>query len=514
MRPSKPLVLLIVDGWGLREGSKGNAIALAKTPNYSELLSRFPHTSLEASGTRVGLPAGQMGNSEVGHMNMGAGRVVYQDLTRIDKAIVDGDLDGNEALVASMDRCHQSGRALHLVGLLSDGGVHSHQHHLYALLELAKRRGLTDVFVHALTDGRDTSPTAGIRYVSQLEAHAARVGVGRIATLSGRYFAMDRDNRWERTQRTVDALVHGIGATGQDARQVLERSYAQGTTDEFLEPTVLLDAEGQPVGPIRAGDSVICFNFRADRVRQLTRALALADFLGFERRAEPDVHYTCMTEYDETFGLPVVFARQTFGQHLGEVLGNFGVSNLRLAETEKYAHVTYFFNCGQERPYPGEDRLLIPSPKVPTYDLQPEMSAPLIADALVEDLRRGAHPVIICNFANADMVGHTGNLPATIAAVETLDRCLGRIIEAVRSAGGTAIVTSDHGNCEQMWDDQLQSPHTAHTSNPVPLILVGEPVGGPPLRAGGALCDVAPTILALLSLDQPAAMTGRDLRDW
>ncbi len=514
MPRSKPLVLLILDGWGLREASKGNAISLAKTPNYSELVSRFPHTSLEASGERVGLPVGQMGNSEVGHMNMGAGRVVYQDLTRIDKAIVDGDLPGNDALAASLGRCRQTGRALHLVGLLSDGGVHSHQRHLYALLELAKHRDLTQVFVHALTDGRDTSPTSGVRFVSQLEEQVSRLGVGRIATICGRYHAMDRDNRWERTQRTFDALVHGIGATGMDARQVLERSYAQGTTDEFVEATVLLDGEGQPVAPIRAGDSVICFNFRADRVRQLTRALALADFSGFERRVRPDVHYTCMTEYDETFGLPVVFARQTFGQHLGEVLSHFGVSNLRLAETEKYAHVTYFFNCGQERAYPCEDRLLIPSPRVPTYDLQPEMSAPLIADALVEDLRRGAHPVIICNFANADMVGHTGNLSATIAAVETLDRCLGRIIEAVRSAGGTAIVTSDHGNCEQMWDDQLQSPHTAHTSNPVPLILVGEPTGGPPLRAGGALCDVAPTILALLGLDQPAAMTGRDLREW
>jgi 2,3-bisphosphoglycerate-independent phosphoglycerate mutase len=455
-----------------------------------------------------------MGNSEVGHMNMGAGRVVYQDLTRIDKAIADGDLLSNRALIAAMDRCQQSGRALHLVGLLSDGGVHSHQRHLHALLELAKRRGLTRVFVHALTDGRDTSPTGGVRYVSQLEAHAAHVGVGRIATVSGRYYAMDRDNRWERTQRTYDALVHGVGATGQDARAVLERSYAAGITDEFVEPTVLVDADGLPVGPMRPGDSVICFNFRADRVRQLTRALALPEFTGFERSAGPDVHYTCMTEYDETFALPVVFTRQTFGQHLGEVLGAAGVSNLRLAETEKYAHVTYFFNCGQERPYPGEDRLLIPSPKVPTYDLQPEMSAPLIAAALVDDLRRKAHPVIICNFANADMVGHTGNLPATIAAVEALDRCLGQIIEAVRSAGGTAIVTSDHGNCEQMWDDQLQSPHTAHTSNPVPLILIGDHNGGPPLRTGGALCDVAPTILALLRLDQPAAMTGRDLRAW
>lgn len=514
MPHSKPLVLLIIDGWGLREGSQGNAIALAKTPIYSELLSRFPHTALEASGERVGLPAGQMGNSEVGHMNMGAGRVVYQDLTRIDKAIVDGDLPANEVLLASMDRCQQSGRALHLVGLLSDGGVHSHQRHLHALLELARRRGLTRVFVHALTDGRDTSPTSGVRFVSECEAHASKVGIGRIATVSGRYYAMDRDNRWERTQRTYDALVHGIGSTGQDARQVLEQSYAQGTTDEFVAPTVLLDGEGQPVGKIRAGDSVICFNFRADRVRQLTRALALADFSEFDRRGVPDVHYTCMTEYDETFDLPVVFTRQTFEHHLGEVLGNFGVPNLRLAETEKYAHVTYFFNCGQERAYPGEERLLIPSPKVPTYDLQPEMSAPKIADALIDDLRRGAHPVIICNFANADMVGHTGNLPATIAAVETLDRCLGRIMEAVRSVGGTAIVTSDHGNCEQMWDEQLQSPHTAHTSNPVPLILVGEPSGGPPLRAGGALCDVAPTMLGLLGLDQPAAMTGRDLRDW
>jgi 2,3-bisphosphoglycerate-independent phosphoglycerate mutase len=506
-----PLVLVILDGWGIRTARDHNAIALARTPTFTELLARYPHTELEASGERVGLPQGQMGNSEVGHMNMGAGRVVYQDLTRIDKAIADGELPSNPALVAAMDRVADGRRALHFIGLLSDGGVHSHQRHLHALLGMAASRRVPRVYVHAFTDGRDTSPTAGIRYVGTLQDEMARVGAGRLASVSGRYYAMDRDRRWERTKRAYDVMVDAEGERGPDAAEVLQRSYGTGVTDEFVAPTVLVDASGDPIAPIREGDSVICFNFRADRVRQITRALAFRDFEGFPRRDNPEVHYTCLTQYDATFGLPVAFSPVTFSENLGEVLSRHGVTNLRLAETEKYAHVTYFFNCGEERPYPGEDRLLIPSPKVPTYDLQPEMSAPQIADALVHDIEARTHNVVICNFANADMVGHTGKLDAAIAAVETLDRCLGRIVPTVQQHGGAVLITADHGNCEQMWDAQLQSPHTAHTSNPVPFLLVHER-SHLPLRAGGALCDVAPTILALMGFPLPKEMTGRDLR--
>ena len=510
MTAAGPLALLILDGWGLRSSREHNAIALARTPRYSELLARFPHTQLAASGERVGLPAGQMGNSEVGHMNMGAGRVVYQDLTRIDKAIADGEFLAIPALIAAMDRCSSGARALHLIGLLSDGGVHSHQRHLHALIQMAAQRRVPRVFIHGFTDGRDTSPTAGIRYVQELQDLTVRAGTGRLASLCGRYYAMDRDKRWERTRRAYAALVQGAGRQTTDARALLQQSYDQGVTDEFLEPAVLVDEDGRPLAPIRDGDSVVCFNFRADRVRQLTRTFAFQEFVGFDRVVHPIVHYTCMTVYDATFDLDVAFSPRTFSQNLGEVLSARGIRNLRLAETEKYAHVTYFFNCGEERPYAGEDRLLIPSPKVATYDLQPAMSAPGITDALIDDVGRRAHEVIICNFANADMVGHTGLLESAIAAVETLDWCLGRIVPVLQSAGGRVLVTSDHGNCEQMWDTELDSPHTAHTSNPVPFILV-DPKGAP-LREGGALSDVAPTILGLLGFDLPAEMTGRDLR--
>jgi 2,3-bisphosphoglycerate-independent phosphoglycerate mutase len=511
MTDAGPLVLLILDGWGISPDIDHNAIALARTPTYTELMSRYPHTQLEASGERVGLPHGQMGNSEVGHMNMGAGRVVYQDLTRIDKAIADGELTSNATLAGAMDRATSGGRALHFIGLLSDGGVHSHQRHLHALLDMAARRGVTQVYVHAFTDGRDTSPTAGVRYVGALNDEMARIGVGRLASISGRYFAMDRDRRWDRTKRAYDAMIEGLGERSHDAGELLRRAYAAGVTDEFVLPTVLIDAAGQPIGPIREGDSVVCFNFRADRVRQITRALAFAEFSDFERPHNPAVHFTCLTQYDATFALPIAFPPVTFTENLGEVLGRHGATNLRLAETEKYAHVTYFFNCGEERPYAGEDRLLIPSPKVATYDLQPAMSAPLIAEALVGDIVARRHRIVICNFANADMVGHTGKLDAAVAAVETLDHCLLRIVPTVQQHGGTVLITSDHGNCEQMWDAVLQSPHTAHTRNPVPFLLVDEH-GRTPLRSGGALCDVAPTILGLLGVAQPKEMTGRDLR--
>jgi len=512
--PSLPLVLLVLDGWGLRESRDHNAIALAKTPVYHDLLARYPHSSLIASGEAVGLPAGQMGNSEVGHMNMGAGRVVYQDLTRIDQSIRDGEFFKNQALIDGMTAAADDRHALHLIGLVSDGGVHSHQQHLHALIELARQQGVKNLFVHVITDGRDTSPTGAGRYIPQLEQALAKAGVGRIATVSGRYYAMDRDKRWDRTQLAYDAITQGKAeARAQSARELIERSYAANVTDEFVKPGVVVDAEGHPIGMLRDGDAVIFFNFRADRARQLTRAIAFGNFDGFERAVHPRVsRYTTMAEYDQTFGLPIAFPPQTFTGDFAEALVTAGLGNLRLAETEKYAHVTYFFNCGEERPYPREDRLLIPSQKVATYDLKPEMSAPGIADALVADLDARRHDLVICNFANADMVGHTGDLAAAIKAVETVDDCLGRILNSLRKAGGIAIVTADHGNAEQMWDDQLNSPHTAHTSNPVPVILVDEKSRGMKLREGGWLRDVSPTMLGLLGITPPKEMTGKDLR--
>jgi 2,3-bisphosphoglycerate-independent phosphoglycerate mutase len=505
-----PLVLLVLDGWGLRPQREHNAIALARTPVYEDLLARYPHAQLVASGEAVGLPAGQMGNSEVGHMNMGAGRIVYQDLTRIDKSIRDGDLAHNAVLGAAIDHALVGDRALHFVGLVSDGGVHSHQRHLHALVEIAAARGARRVFVHAITDGRDTSPTGGVRYLAQLEDALARAGAGRIATVVGRYYAMDRDKRWERTKQGYDAIAYGRAeTTATSPTAALDASYAAGVTDEFVKPVVIVDAGGQPVGPLRSDDSVVFFNFRADRARQLTRAIAFEAFDGFERPSRPRVRYTTMTVYDRTFDLPVIFTPQMFNGNFADVLVEAG-SNLRLAETEKYAHVTYFFNCGREEPYAHEARVLVPSQKVATYDLMPQMSAPGIADALVADVSARRHDVIICNFANADMVGHTGRLDAAIAAVETIDQCLGRIMTAVHAAGGTVIVTADHGNAEQMWDDELKAPHTAHTSNPVPVILCGDRFRGRPLR-DGTLRDVAPTMLGLLGLAKSPEMTGTSL---
>jgi 2,3-bisphosphoglycerate-independent phosphoglycerate mutase len=502
---------VVLDGWGLRAERDHNAIALATKPVYDALLARYAHAQLDASGEAVGLPAGQMGNSEVGHMNMGAGRIVYQDLTRIDKCISEGELVENQTLIAAMDRCRDGRRALHFIGLVSDGGVHSHERHLHALVEMAARRKLPRVFAQVVTDGRDTSPTGGRRYVGALEQAMARAGAGRIASVSGRYYAMDRDKRWDRTKLAFDAMVLGAGATtAASAGEIIERSYAAGVTDEFIRPSVVVDAAGAAVGTIADGDSIVFFNFRADRARQLSRALAFDDFDGFERAARPKVHLVTMTEYDQTFGLPIVFPPDRFSGNVAEVLQASGVTNLRLAETEKYAHVTYFFNCGEERPYAGEERLLIPSPKVATYDLKPEMSANGITDALVADIEGRRHQVVICNFANADMVGHTGSLDAAIAAVHTLDACLGRIVKAMEQAGGSLIVTADHGNAEQMWDSELNSPHTAHTSNPVPVILVDERARGGRLR-DGSLRDVAPTMLRLLELEPSKEMTGTAL---
>jgi 2,3-bisphosphoglycerate-independent phosphoglycerate mutase len=423
----------------------------------------------------------------------------------------DGALAGNAALAAAMERCADGSHALHFVGLVSDGGVHSHQRHLHALIEMAAARKLPRMFVQAITDGRDTSPTGGIRYIAQLEDAMGRAGTGRIASVAGRYYAMDRDKRWERTKLAYDAMVHAVApATAQSAAAAVQASYDNGITDEFVKPVVVVDAATQPIGPIRDGDSVVFFNFRADRARQLTRALALDEFDGFQRPNRPRLHLTTMTVYDRTFDLPVVFTPQTFSGNLADVLAEHRRTNLRLAETEKYAHVTYFFNCGREQPYEGEDRVLVPSQQVATYDLKPEMSAPGITDTLVADLAERRHQVVICNFANADMVGHTGSIEATVAAVETLDACLGRVVHAVAAANGAAIVTADHGNAEQMWDKELNAPHTAHTSNPVPVILCDERLIGRTLR-DGTLRDVAPTMLGLLGIPISPEMTGATL---
>jgi 2,3-bisphosphoglycerate-independent phosphoglycerate mutase len=505
-----PLVLIVLDGFGIRAERRHNAIAMARKPVFDGLLARYPHAELVASGEAVGLPAGQMGNSEVGHTNMGAGRIVYQDLTRIDKAIRDGELAGNRALSAAMARCEDGVHALHFVGLVSDGGVHSHQRHLHALLEIAAARRVPRVFVHVITDGRDASPTGSVRCIPELEDVLRRT-TGRIASVGGRYYAMDRDQRWDRTRLAYDAIVGGTaGATSSTALDAVQASHAAGVTDEFITPVVIVNPDGSPVATIQDGDSVVFFNFRADRARQFSRALGLAAFDGFERRTHPSVHYTTMTVYDRTFTFPVVFDPQSLSGNFADVIEAAGRGNLRLAETEKYAHVTYFFNCGREDPYRDEDRILIPSQKVATYDLMPQMSAPGIADTLVADLDERRHDIVICNFANADMVGHTGNVAATIAAVETLDECLGRIMRALHAAGGTAIVTADHGNAEQMWDDELNAPHTAHTSNPVPVILCDERRVGTRLR-DGSLRDVAPTMLELLELDRSPEMTGASL---
>ena len=505
-----PLVLLVLDGFGIRAERRNNAIALARTPVYDELLARYPHAQLIASGEAVGLPAGQMGNSEVGHTNMGAGRVVYQDLTRIDKAIRDGELAVNATLQDALTRCQDGTHALHFVGLVSDGGVHSHQQHLHALLELAATRMIPRLFVHVITDGRDASPTGAARYVPHLERVLDRTG-GRIATVIGRYYSMDRDKRWERTKLAYDAMVGSVAETAAiSALDAVRASHEVGVTDEFVRPIVIVDAAGTPVGPIRDGDSVVFFNFRADRARQISRALAIEGFDGFDRPARPRVHYATMTVYDRTFPFPVIFEPQSLSGNFAEVIEAAGRSNLRLAETEKYAHVTYFFNCGREEPYRAEERVLVPSQKVATYDLMPQMSARGITDALVADLEARRHDVVICNFANADMVGHTGSLEATVTAVQALDECLGRILTALRAVNGTAIITADHGNAEQMWDDELNAPHTAHTSNPVPVILCDERHRGRRLRDGW-LRDVAPTMLDLLEMGCGPDMTGRSL---
>jgi 2,3-bisphosphoglycerate-independent phosphoglycerate mutase len=505
------VALVVLDGWGYREETEANAVALANTPFFDRLWAEFPHTLIHASEERVGLPAGQMGNSEVGHLNLGAGRVVYQDIVRISKSIRDGEFERNPVLCRAMDTARENGKALHLIGLLSDGGVHSLSTHLYALLEMAKGHGLSRVFVHPFFDGRDTPPTSGVHHLRDLMAKMEEIGVGRVATVAGRYFAMDRDNRWDRTERAFRALVRSEGKESPDPVAAVSRSYEAGKTDEFIEPVVIRQ-DDRPVGPISEGDSVLFFNFRADRARQLTRALTQEDFDRFPRPERLGLTFVCMTSYDESFSLPVAFPAQARNNLLADVFASRGTRNLRIAETEKYAHVTYFFNGGVEKVFPGESRILVPSPSVPTYDLQPEMSAYEVAERAVAEVGSDRHDVLILNFANGDMVGHTGILSAAIRAIEAVDENLRRVVEKVWEVGGVTLVTADHGNAEQMVDPDTGGPHTAHTTNPVPLILADPQGKGMTLRGDRALEDIAPTILMMLGISAPPEMTGEDVR--
>src|SRR5580765_6016066 len=531
MSRPKPLILIILDGWGYSPKIEANAIALARKPTYDRLLREYPNTLIHTSGPFVGLPNGQMGNSEVGHLNIGAGRIVHMDITRIDLLIQNGDFFSDPTLVAAMKHARTGGRRLHLFGLVSDGGVHSQQAHLYALLKMAKQQGVDRVFVHAFMDGRDTLPTNGAGYLEQLQQKMRECNGGKIATVNGRYYAMDRDRRWERIAKAYNAMVFADAEGGKcaDPVQGMKDSYNKGVTDEFVIPFVCTDSRGQPLTTIRDEDSCICFNFRADRVRQITRALTrnsgLNDKNGSDlpgaadldatiarERVPKNLHYVCMTRYDKNVSLPVVMPAESMANILANVMGGLNMRNLRVAETEKYAHVTYFFNGGVEQPFPGEDRVLVQSPKVATYDLKPDMSASGIADAVVKATEDGTFDVVIVNFANADMVGHSGKIEPTVKAVETVDGCLSRIETAIRAKGGAMLITADHGNAEMMIDPATGGPHTAHTTNPVPFIVVSENAQQFTLRPDGSLQDISPTVLGMLGFEQPREMTGKDLR--
>ncbi len=506
-----PLCLIIMDGWGINPRKDGNAIALARTPVLDNLSKIYPTTTLNGSGLSVGLPKGQMGNSEVGHLNIGAGRVVYQDFTRISKAIEDGDFFKNPILLDAISAVKTNRSSLHVMGLLSDGGVHSHIDHLFALIDMAKKNGVERLFIHAILDGRDTPPRSALNYIKATENCIRKVGLGEIATVIGRYYAMDRDKRWDRVKEAYDAIVLGEGLDADSASHAVENSYSREEGDEFVKPTVI-KRDGKPVAILNDRDAVIFFNFRTDRTREITRALNHDAFDGFERKKVPSLSsFVCMTEYDETFGLPVAFPSVKLTNIFGEVISRAGLRQLRIAETEKYAHVTFFFNGGVEEPYPLEDRRLIPSPKeVPTYDFKPEMSALEVTKELVSDIEKGRHDVIILNYANADMVGHTGFIEAAKKAVEAVDTCVGQVVDAVKAKGGKVIITSDHGNAEQMTDYETHAPHTAHTSNPVPFILVDDERKGVKLREG-ILADIAPTMLEMLGLPVPKEMEGKSL---
>ena len=507
----KPTVLMILDGYGLRDEKKGNGIAEANTPVMDKLMAEYPFVKGNASGLAVGLPDGQMGNSEVGHMNMGAGRIIYQELTKITKAIDDGDFFENKALLAACENAKKNGTALHLMGLVSDGGVHSHITHIYGILELAKRQGLDKVYVHCFLDGRDTPPTSGKEFVAELEKKMQQLGIGEVASVMGRYYAMDRDKNWDRVQKAYDVLTKAEGEKAESACAGIQASYDKEVNDEFVVP-FYVEKDGKPVATIQDGDSVIFFNFRPDRAREITRAFCDEGFTGFAREKKLDLTFVCFTDYDETIGNKLIaFKKEEIKNTFGEFLAAHHMTQARIAETEKYAHVTFFFNGGVEEPNEGEDRILVPSPKeVPTYDLKPEMSAPIVCDKLVEAIESGKYDVIIINFANPDMVGHTGVESAAIKAIETVDACVGRAVEAIKAAGGVLFICADHGNAEVMVDEATGEPWTAHTTNQVPFVLVGADPAYK-LCEGGRLCDIVPTLIELMGLEKPKEMTGESL---
>ena len=506
---NRQYLLMIMDGVGLNDEEKGNAFKLANTPNIDKYISKYPNTYVATSGMAVGLPEGQMGNSEVGHTNIGAGRIVYQELTRITKEINQGKFFENSELKNAMDNAKKEGKALHIVGLLSDGGVHSHIDHLFALLKMAKNNGLENVYVHAILDGRDTPPTSAIEYVKELEEKMKEIGIGKIATLTGRYYAMDRDNRWERVKLAYDAMANGIGNFFKTAQKAIETSYEIQEFDEFVKPIVMVGEDGKPLGNVKNGDSIIYFNFRPDRARELTKAFMLEDFNGFEREKIQDLTFVTMTKYDDSIkNVGIAYKPVELKNTLGEYLSNNGYTQLRIAETEKYAHVTFFFNGGKEEPYNGEGRILVPSPKVATYDLKPEMSAYEVTDNVVEAIDSKKYDVIIINYANGDMVGHTGNLEKTIEAVEALDKCVGRVISKIEEVGGEALITADHGNCEYMLDLKTGEPITSHSTFDVPFIVVSNRIKS---LKNGRLCDIAPTLLTLMDEKIPEEMSGESL---
>ena len=505
----KVTMLMILDGFGDNKNKDGNAIKLAKTPNIDKLMKKYPNTDIYTSGLHVGLPEGQMGNSEVGHTNIGAGRIVYQELTRITKSIEEGEFFSNPEFIAAIDNCKKNHSKLHIMGLLSDGGVHSHNRHLYGLLEMAKRRDFEDVYVHCFLDGRDTPPASAENYIIQLENKMKEKGIGKIATISGRFYSMDRDKRWQRIEKSYNAMVNGKGIKATSPIKAIEDSYQKEVFDEFVEPTVIYDGE-KPVAKIEDGDSVIFFNFRPDRAREITRTIVDEKFNEFETK-KLNVHFVCFTNYDETMpNVKIAFKKEPLKNTFGEVVSNNNLTQLRIAETEKYAHVTFFFNGGEEKQYKGEDRILVPSPKVETYDMKPDMSANEVTEKVVEALEADKYDVVILNFANTDMVGHTGSLEAAIKAVETVDNCVGKIVNVIEKKKGNLIITADHGNAEQMIDYKTGEPHTAHTTNPVPIILV-TPKKEIKLRENGKLADLAPTMLELMGIDKPKEMTGESL---
>ena len=510
MMSKKPTVLMILDGYGLNDKAEGNAIAQAATPVMDKLMAECPFVKGNASGMAVGLPDGQMGNSEVGHLNMGAGRIVYQDLTKITKAIQDGDFFENKALLSACENVKANGSSLHLMGLVSDGGVHSHNEHIYGLLELAKRQGIEKVYVHCFLDGRDTPPASGKGYVEELEAKKQEIGVGAVASVMGRYYVMDRDNRWDRVEKAYMALTKGIGETAASGPEGIQASYDKDATDEFVLPTVVMK-DGVPVATIKENDSVIFYNFRPDRAREITRTFCDDEFSGFERGGRIKTTFVCFTEYDVTIAnKQVAFVKEKITNTFGEFLAANGLRQARIAETEKYAHVTFFFNGGVEKPNEGEDRILVNSPKVATYDLKPEMSAYEVCDKLVEAIKSGGYDVIIINFANPDMVGHTGVQAAAIKAIEAVDECVGKAVAALKEVDGQMFLCADHGNAEQLVDEETGAPFTAHTTNPVPFILINADPAYK-LREGGCLADIAPTLIEMMGMEQPAEMSGKSL---